>query len=376
MSDCERLRARLRLHLADGVGAILHGRLVDRFGGAVGAVAAGKNGWKSVEGIGPKTADAIGDVTDQQIDEEIEIAASAGVRIIAEDDADYPPALKVLDGHPAVIYVRGQLEQTDAVAIGVVGSRRCTHYGMEQAERFGELLGQAGFTVVSGGARGIDTAAHRGALRAGGRTIAVMGCGLSTHYPAENEKLFEQIVTQQQGAIVSELPMRTAVLSGNFPTRNRIISGLSLGVLVVEAAQRSGALITAREAAEQGKLVFAVPGPVSSPMSRGTNALIRDGVILAQSMEDIVEHLGDVGATMVPEAEPAEFTMPHGLTEHEQQLLTALGGGGLSVDALVTRTNIESAKVVASMTMLVLKGHVTQHPGNEFALRSNQGRGN
>ncbi len=370
MNDCEKLRARLRLHLADGVGAILHGRLVERFGGAVEAVAAGKSGWKSVDGIGPKTADAIGDVTDQQVDEEIEIAASAGVQIIAEDDADYPPALKILDGRPAVIYVRGQLQQEDAIAIGVVGSRRCTHYGMEQSERFGELLGQAGFTVVSGGARGIDTAAHRGSLRAGGRTIAVMGCGLSTHYPSENKELFEQIVADGHGALISELPMRTAVLAGNFPTRNRIISGLSLGVLVVEAAQRSGALITAREAAEQGKLVFALPGPISSPMSRGTNALIRDGVILAQSMEDIVEHLGDVGATMVPEDEPGEFAMPHGLTEDEEQLLTALDGGGLSVDALVMQTNIQSANVVASMTMLVLKGHVTQHPGNEFALRT------
>jgi len=370
MDASAQLRAYVRLHLAEGIGAVLFRRLVDAFGGAAEALAAGRAGWLRVEGIGRKLAAAIEAVGDEQIDAELAEAEARGVTILCDADEAYPAALKSIYAYPPVLYVRGRLEATDAVALGVVGSRRCTHYGLEQAERFGELLGRAGFTVVSGGARGIDTAAHRGALTAGGRTIAVMGCGLGTDYPPENAGLFEQIVTGDHGAVVSELPMRTAVLAGNFPTRNRIISGLSLGVLVVEAPRRSGALITAREAAEQGREVFAVPGRVDSPMAQGVNELIRDGAILIQDLDDILEHLGAVGAKMTPPDEPAgEFVMPSGLSPAEQKLLGALDGGELGVDDLVRRSGLTSAQVVSSMTMLVLKGAVAQRPGNVFALK-------
>ena len=251
--------------------------------------------------------------------------------------------------------------------MAVVGSRRCTHYGLEQSERFGQLLGRAGFTVVSGGARGIDTAAHRGCLAAGGRTIAVMGCGLGQTYPPENEKLFAQIVADGRGALVSELPMAAEIRGTNFPKRNRIISGLSLGALIVEAARRSGSLITARTADEQGRAVFAIPGRVDSPLSQGTNELIRDGVIIAQDLPDILEHLGPVGETMSATDEPAAPVVPDNLTADETKLVDALSANAMSLDELVRRTGIDSGPAASAMTMLVIKGLVAQKPGNVFA---------
>jgi DNA processing protein len=186
MVDDKQLRAYLKLHLAEGVGAILFGRLVEAFGDVTSAAAAGPAGWQEVQGVGEKTAAALAAVTDEQIDAELADAAEHGVTILCRQDDRYPAALGHIPDPPAVLYVRGRLEPADAIAVAIVGSRRCTYYGLEQAERFGQLLGRAGFTVVSGGARGIDTAAHRGALAGGGRTIAVMGCGLCHTYPPEN----------------------------------------------------------------------------------------------------------------------------------------------------------------------------------------------
>jgi DNA processing protein len=369
MIDTGRLRAYLRLHLADGVGAVTFKRLVENFGD-VETAAKARGQWQRVEGIGPKTAEAMEAVTDAQIDDELKAAEQVGADIIVLEDERYPAALAAIHDPPPLLYVRGRLEKADALAFGVVGSRHCTYYGLEQAERFAQLLGRAGFTIVSGGARGIDSAAHRGALTAGGRTIAIMGCGLTELYPRENEKLFEQIVREDRGAIISELPMRTAVLGGNFPTRNRIISGLSLGVLIVEAARKSGSLLTAREAAEQGREVFAVPGRVDSPLSQGANELIRNGAILAQDLDDILEHLGDVGAKMVAEEPAGRESLPRGLDETESLLVGALRQGPMSLDELVRTTGgIDSGKTASAMTMLVLKGLVVQQPGNVFALK-------
>ena len=364
------LRDHLRLHLAAGVGATTFRRLCEAFGAPGDVLAARPRDWRRVPGVGAKTAEAIAAVTDADVDEELGRTAAHHVQPVCLADAAYPAALKTIYDPPPVLYVRGELAEADAVAVGVVGSRRCTHYGMEQAERFGQFLGRAGLTVVSGGARGIDTAAHRGALAGGGRTLAVMGCGLAQTYPPENAPLFERIVAEGRGAIVSELPMPTAVLSGNFPTRNRIISGLSLGALVIEAARRSGALHTAREAAEQGRPVLALPGRVDSAMSAGTNELIREGATLVQNLDDVLEALGHVGDVLAgaEAAEQAERDAagPRGLDAREQALYDALGPGERGLDELVRATGLDSARAAAAMTMLVLKGAVAQKPGNVF----------
>ena len=203
MHPSPHLSACLRLHLAAGVGAVTFRRLREAFGSAEAALQAGPGAWRGVEGVGPKTAAAIAAVTEQDVQDELARAAEKDVQVLCLDDDAYPAALKTIYDPPAVLYVRGELTPADATAMAIVGARRCTHYGLEQAERFGQLLGRAGFTVVSGGARGIDAAAHRGALAAGGRTLAVMGCGLSGVYPRENARLLEGIVAEGRGALVS-----------------------------------------------------------------------------------------------------------------------------------------------------------------------------
>ena len=373
MSDLSlRRRLHLRLHLAEGVGAIRFKSLLEHFGDLEAVCRAGVAQLKQVPGVGPKAAEAVAAVDESAVEAELALAQEAGAAVVCLEDAAYPKPLKLIHDPPPVLYVRGELSEADAVALAVVGSRRCTHYGLEQAERFGGLLGRAGFTVVSGGARGIDSAAHRGALAAGGRTIAVMGCGLTNIYPRENIKLFEQIVADRRGAVISELPMQVEVQARNFPKRNRIISGLSLGVLVVEAARRSGSLITARLAAEQGKDVFAVPGRVDSPFSRGTNALIADGATMAADLEDILDALDRVGEALksagaVEAAKPAP-PQPE-LTDEEARLMGCLAEAELSLDELVRRSGLPAPNVTAAMTMLAIKGLVKQLPGSVFAAR-------
>ena len=377
MCSIECIRATLRLFLADNVGTKTFHRLVEAFGDVVSAANASPSAWRRVKGIGPKTLDALKGVTDEDIDSELAEADRLGVKILCihddafpkdSEDSEYPEQLRNIYDPPPLLYVRGKIEPSDAVSLGIVGSRRCTYYGSEQAERFGSLLGRAGFTIVSGGARGIDTAAHRGALGAGGRTIAVMGCGLSHTYPPENEKLFDQIVHDNRGALVSELPMRTAVLAGNFPTRNRIISGFGLGVLVIEAGVPSGALITAREAAEQGRTVFALPGRVDSPTSAGTNKLIREGAHVVTELDDILDPLGEVGRQLTPD-DPPPLPLPE-MNETESAVYKALENGSLTLDEIVYRTECDTSKVASSMTMLVLRGVIVQLPGNVFTRKA------
>ena len=370
--DCLELRRRLylRLHLAGGVGALTVRRLVEHFGGVEAVFRADGRQLRAVDGLGPKMAGAIAAVDDRAVDEELAVAGEAGVTVLCIEDAGYPVALRHLPDPPPVLYVLGELLGGDAVALAVVGARRCSHYGLEQAERFGALLGRAGLTVVSGGARGIDAAAHRGALAAGGRTIAVMGCGLSRLYPPENRKLFRRLVDEGRGAILSELPMRVGVKAENFPRRNRLIAALGLGVLVIEAARRSGSLITARLALEQGKEVFALPGRVDSPFSAGTNRLIADGAaMLVQGIEDILDALGEVGRNLAADgaAEPSRPEVE--LTAVEAGIMERLALREMSLDELAGRTKLPTHQVIAAMTTLALKGLVVQRPGGIFAAR-------
>jgi DNA processing protein len=287
---------------------------------------------------------------------------------------DYPAQLKHIPDPPLCLYVRGSLEPADAVAVAVVGSRRCSFYGIEQTRRFASGLASVGFTVVSGLARGIDGHAHRAALAAGGRTVAVLGNGLASVYPPEHAELADQVAAS--GAVVSELPMLVGPEAGHFPRRNRIIVGLSLGVIVVEAGRRSGALISARLASEYNREVFAVPGRVDVDNSAGTNSMIRGGQAkLAASLEDVLDELGDVGRIMVQPETDSPGQVPGAalpLTPEEQRVIDSIGDDEADLEVVCQRSALGVAKVTATLTSLQLKGQVRRLPGNVYARRKRQ----
>jgi len=363
--------------MADGIGPILARRLIDHLGTIDAVLNASPSELAGVEGIGRQRLRALADArNDPAADREIELATKLGIRIVCLDDAEYPHPLRHITDPPLCFYIRGRLEPEDAVAIGIVGSRKCTRYGAEQAERFGTSLAGAGFTVISGLARGIDGAAQRGAIASGGRSIAVLGNGLATVYPPEHGELAMQIAAR--GAVVSELPLEAPPDAGNFPPRNRIIAGLGLGVLVIEAAQRSGASITARLASEYNREVFAVPGRVDTPSAHGVNAMIRDGQAkLVTCLQDILDDLGDVGRMMAPteaSSPPASGESaapePPGLTPDETAVWNALGSETVGLDELAADINLPVQTVATILTRLQLRGAVTALPGQRFERRS------
>ena len=372
--------------LTDGIGPIVFARLLVHFGDAETALGLSAGQLQTVKGIGRETVESIARSRDEaQIEAEVEAAAEHGLRIICQADPDYPEGLKRIADPPIVLYVKGELLPTDAIAIAIVGTRRCTIYGSEQARRFGELLAQAGFTIVSGLARGIDAFAHHGAVDADGRSIAVFGCGLDEIYPPDNRALAEKLL--EQGAWLSELPVRTAVRRENFPSRNRIIAGLALGTLVVEAPQRSGALITARLANEYNREVFAIPGRVQDPTSFGSNALIRDGAAkLVTCLDDILEELGEVGLAMQqkpgdaddstdagresPDGQPATPAKPAlRLSPIESRVYEVIGYEPMLQDAVLAATELPPGEVLATFTSLELKGLIKRLPG-QLVVRS------
>jgi DNA processing protein len=365
-------RSYLRWALTDGVGPLTFSRLLIQLGDVETALGASVGMLETVKNIGGPSAARIARSRDSApVDDEIQLARQHDVRIICRADAEYPEGLKQIPDAPIVIYVRGTLRPTDAVSIAIVGSRRCTIYGSEQARRFGELLAGAGFTIVSGLARGVDAFAHHGAVDADGRTIAVMGRGLTEIYPPENAALADRLLAN--GAWVCELPLSTAVRAQNFPSRNRIIAGMTLGTVVIEAAKRSGALITARLASEYNREVFAVPGRVQDDMSRGTNALIRDGYAkLVTDLDDVLAELPDVAAALRPASSssavaddaPAPSGSPARLNAAEQRVLSVIGYDPIMRDVVLTAAELPPGVVLAALTALELKGLVTTLPGN------------
>lgn len=303
----EDLVSTLRLLHASGVGPVTFRRLVRVFGSAQAALSAPQQRLLEVPDVGRSVADSIRAASkDPWAMEELDRAHERGVRLIGLKDPAYPrPLLNTYDP-PPVLYVQGTFQPTDAVAIAMVGARRCTQYGRAQAERLACALAMAGFTVVSGLARGIDTVSHASALsQPNGRTIAVLGNGLGTVYPPENDRLHDRIL-DGRGAVFSELPLDTPPSSEHFPRRNRIIAGLSLGVLVVEGRETSGALITARYAVDMDREVFAIPGPVGSPNARGPHRLIKKGAKLVEDVEDILEEVKEIAEPLVKLPPPDE----------------------------------------------------------------------
>jgi DNA processing protein len=277
---------------------------------------------------------------------------------------DYPERLREVDDAPPVLYTLGEFLTSDSWAIAVVGTRRATHYGREVTARLASELAEAGITIISGLARGVDTEAHKVALEGGGRTVAVLGSGVDVLYPPENRGLVRRIVDEGRGAVVSEFPLGTKPDAINFPGRNRIISGLSLGVLVVEAGERSGALITVTFALNQGRDVFAVPGPITSRMSDGPNNLLKQGAKCVTSARDILEELH---MDMVTEHVEAVRSLPSDPTE--RMLLEYLQESTQHIDELTNRSGLPASTVSAILTMMELKGMVRHLGGMQYAAR-------
>ena len=294
----------------------------------------------------------------------------AQITVLTLVDSDYPHHLRWIADPPLVLYIRGAFQPADHLALAVVGSRKPSHYGKAVTQRFSTALVQHGFTVVSGLARGIDSIAHQSALQAGGRTLAVLGSGINVVYPPENSRLVEAI--SDHGAVLSEFPLDTKPDRWNFPRRNRIISGLSLGTLVVEAAVSSGALLTARHALEQGREVFAVPGRVDTPSSQGTNKLIKSGAKLVEGIDDILEEFPDL-VQPSPAPPPVVATAPHAtlspadLSADEALLLALLHPEETHIDGLIQRSQLPAHVVASILVTLELRGLIRQFPGKFFA---------
>ena len=303
----------------------------------------------------------------QHLDKQIRIAEQLNIRVVTLFDRDYPARLRTIPDPPPLLYVSGTLSAQDDVAVAIVGGRRATPSGRVVTEEIAKDLAGTGVTIVSGLARGIDAAAHRGALAGKGRTIAVLGCGIDRTYPPEHQMLRRSI--EAHGAVVSELPIGSSPLSHHFPRRNRIISGLSLGVLVSEAAKDSGSLITAKLALEQGREVFAVPGSVKEDACRGSNSLLKEGATLIERAQDILDGIlpqidARLRATLRVEAASA---LPHApLKSEDSPVYEALSYEARSVDMVIETTGLSPAKVAASLLSLELSGRVRQLPGQQY----------
>lgn len=355
----------IKLNMLPNIGALRGSILLEELHEPNKIFSASFNTLKNIEGINPKLAKEIVATRDSvDIDREIELIEKENIDIITMQDPTYPEHLRHIYAPPLVLYVKGRLFPEDYYGVAIVGTRRASFYGRENAEKFGFQLAERGFTVVSGLARGIDTYAHRGALKAGGRTIAVLGCGVNIVYPSENDKLLEEI--SKQGAVISEFPMNTQPISQNFPVRNRIISGLSLGVVVVEAAKKSGALITASFALEQGKEVFSVPGRVDVATSRGTLGLIKEGAKLVEGVDDILEELQHPNIYSDRISSKVKTEAKIFLTDTEKCIFGILSKKPKHIDQIKYDSDMDFGRISDVLLHLQLRGVVRELPGKKF----------
>jgi DNA processing protein len=354
----------LRLAMLPGLGPRTLAGLLDHFQSAAAVLAAPADQLAQVAGVGPKLIHTI-----RTADDHVSVEAITSwchennVNLVRRGSDGYPKSLDDLTDAPPVLFVQGEVLAADEIAVAMVGTRHATAYGLKQARHLAYLLAKSGVTVVSGLARGIDAAAHEGAIDGGGRTIAVLGSGLGQIYPSEHQGLAKAIAAD--GAVISEYEPKAKPRGGMFPQRNRLIAGLSLATLVVEAPDRSGALITANLAMEQNREVLALPGPVTSRASRGCNQLIRDGAKLVQTVDDILEELGPVRAPVKTKSgqevrNPSELT----LNEVEQKVLAAIDETSTLIDQVIAKSGLPAQRVIAVISVLEMRRLVRRLSGN------------
>ncbi len=363
-SSDESLTSGITLLQVHGLGPRLIAMLLEHFGSAHAVLQQSTQELLRIPGLGSVIAERITSADRQQAAAYLQRCRQLGIRLLQPSDEAYPASLAAITDAPPLLHCRGELTPQDQLAIAVVGSRRCSPYGIRQTERMAAALVRAGFTVVSGLARGIDAAAHRGAMKAGGRTIAVLANGVENIYPPEHVELAGQIT--EQGALVSECLLDQTPRRGLFPQRNRVISGLCQGVIIVEATRRSGALHTARHAMEQGREVFAVPGPIDSLTSEGCHDLIRDGVTLVRHLDDVLEQLGPLSEPAHPDDDravhhPRELV----LNPQESEILNAISTTGTSIDDVIQLTQLDPSRVLATLTVLEMRRFIRRLPGNQ-----------
>jgi DNA processing protein len=355
----------IALNMLPTVGPVRLRKLLEVFREPPQVLSARRGDLRKVEGVGNEVADQISNwesIVD--LASELKRVRDFGATVITQESPSYPKPLREIHAPPIVLYVWGDLQERDHHAIGIIGARRTTHYGTESAKKLSYQLAYAGLTVISGLARGIDTAAHQGALAAKGRTIAVIGAGLAKLYPPENAALAEKI-RSGNGAIVSEFSMEIDPDRQTFPMRNRIISGWSHGILVVEAGLNSGALITAAQALEQGRSVYAVPGHINAPSAMGSNRLIQQGAKLVIDASDILDDLQILLPETKPSPEAVARPLPP-LSDHERRVYDAIDATETSIDEIAGRTKLPSASVSSTLLQLELKRLVKQLPGKYF----------
>ena len=359
--------ALVALNLIEHVGPIRVRQLLEHFGDAPAILRASKPQLLQVRGIGDDTAEAIAH-WEKNIDlaSELKRITDFGCHILTQADEEYPELLREIYDPPVVLYVKGQLTARDKNAIAIVGSRQTTHYGIEVARKLGYQLAYVGVTVVSGGARGIDTAAHQGALNGKGRTVAVLGTGINLVFPPENAELFERIAAN--GALITQFPFNRPADKQSFPIRNRIVAGMTLGSVVVEASLSSGALITANFATDYGRQVFAVPGRIDSPRSKGCHELIKKGAKLCEGAEDILSEFEYLfPSSNRPPAPNETGVLPAlALSENEQKVYDALSKEETSIDEVIRHSGLPSSAVSVALLSLEMKRVVRQLPGKLF----------